>query len=153
MARNTLTATTRGDREVIAAFARLHRVARKEAKDGAERIARGLAVKTRRAARREGRQAARAARTVRTQRGPQGGDPAPRVVVGPHPLLFGSEFGMTRRSGWYARGRYWDSPGRQFKPHLRRGSYWFFTTQDEERAAVNREWADVVAAIVRKWSA
>jgi hypothetical protein len=153
MARNTLTATTRGDREVSAALAALPRQGRKEAKDGAERIARDLAVKIRRAGRRDSRQSARAVRTVRTRRGPQGGTPTPLVTAGPHPLLFGSEFGMTRHTGWYARARYWDSVGDQFRPHLGRGSYWFFRAQDEHRAETVAAWADVAAAIVRKWSA
>ncbi len=139
-----LNISTRGDREVLAAFDQLPRRADREIKDASERIARELANKIRRNARALGRQDRRPSQTVRTARGR-----TPQVVAGPHPLLFLSEFGMTRRTGWYSKGRYYDSPARQARPHLGRGSYWFFRTQDAERANVDGQWRAAAEAIVR----
>lgn len=135
--------SSRGDREVLAAFDRLPRNADREIKDASEKIARTLATKIRANARALGRQDARPSRTVRTARGR-----TPQVVAGPHPLLILSEFGMTRRTGWYAKGRYYDSPARQARPHLGRGSYWFFRTQDAERASTDAAWRAAADAIV-----
>ena len=68
-------------------------------------------------------------------------------------LLFGSEFGMTRKSGWYARVRFFDSAGQQFRPHLGANSYWFFKTAEREQPWVEREWQGAADGTVRKWSA
>jgi hypothetical protein len=138
----------RGDREVLRALDGLPRDAVRELKDGQQRIARSLATTIRAAARANSRQSARASRTVRTARGV-----SPIVVAGPHPLLFGSEFGATARFGWYRRARYRNSPARQFRRHLNRGSYWFFRTQQAERPRVQVEANEIAAAVVRRWSA
>lgn len=122
--------------------------ARAELREGSRRIARTLAGETRAAGRAESRQAARAASTVRALAGA-----TPTVVVGPHPLLFGSEFGATRRFGWYARGRYHDSPGKQFRPHRGSGSYWFFTTVAAAQPRVDAEYRAMAEAIIDRWDA
>lgn len=133
---------------MVRACDHLPRDAQREAQDGAVRLARTLATAVRAAGRASSRQAARASKTVRATRGKQ-----PEVIAGPHPLLFGSEFGATRRFGWYRKGRYHGSGGRQFRPHLGSGSYWFFREQEAQRAAVDLEARDIAAAVVRKWSA
>ncbi len=143
-----LSITVRGDREVLAALDRLPRDAQREIKDASGEIAKDLANKIRRNARALGRQDRRPSRTVRVLRGL-----TPRVVAGPHPLLFLSDFGMKRRTGWYSKGRYYDSPGRQARPHLGRGSYWFFATQDAERASVDAQWRAAADAVVRGFGA
>jgi hypothetical protein len=121
---------------------------RAELREGSRRIARALAATTRAAGRAESKQAARAARTVRALAGSR-----PEVTAGPHPLLFGSEFGMTRRTGWYRKGRYGKSRGRQFKPHQGAGSYWFFVTVAAAQPAVDAEYRAMADAITDRWSA
>ncbi|MHA6626881.1 hypothetical protein ACU61A_15710 [Pseudonocardia sichuanensis] len=138
----------RGVAPVVRALNALPRNAQREAKDGSERLARDLANVVRAAGRAEGRQARRASRTVRVARGLW-----PIIVAGPHPMLFGSEFGMTRRSGWYARGRYYHSTGKQYRPHLGSGSYWFFRTQREERPRIVAAHQQMVDNIVGSWGA
>lgn len=127
-------------------FADMPGDARKELREGSRRIARALAAAARAAGKAEGPQAARAASTVRALAGS-----TPQVVAGPHPLLFGSEFGMTRRTGWYAAPRYYDSPRRQFRPHLGSGSYWFFTALAANTAAVQAEYKAIADAIVNRF--
>lgn len=143
-----LKVTTHGLREVVRACGHLPKDAQREAQDGAVKLAQSLATAVRAAGRADSRQSARAAKTVRATRGKQ-----PQVLAGPHPLLFGSEFGMTRRTGWYRRGRYHASSGRQFRPHLGNGSYWFFRTQERERARIDEGAREVAERVVRAWSA
>jgi hypothetical protein len=68
-------------------------------------------------------------------------------------LLFGSEFGMTRHSGWYNRRRYNDLPNHQFRPHLGGGSYWFFSTVEQNQPWIASEWGEAAEQVVREWSA
>ncbi len=138
--------TMRGDRAVQRALAALPREAQREMKDGAERLSRDLANSIRRAGRAESRQAARASRTVRTARGL-----TPKVIAGPHPLLFGSEFGVKRRFGWYSKRRYYNSPERQFKPHRGSASYWFFAEYERSGPAVDAAAREIADGIVRAW--
>ncbi len=74
------------------------------------------------------------------------------VTAGPHPLLYGSEFGAFGRFGWYAASRYGHSAARQFRPHLGGGSYWFFETA-EHSPAVARTWQLLEDSIIRRWGA
>lgn len=136
-----------GLEQIQAAFRRLPADARAELREGSRRIARALAAVTRAAGRAQSRQAARAARTVRALAGS-----SPQVVAGPHPLLFGSEFGATRKFGWYAKGRYWSSAAKQFEPHRGAGSYWFFTTISRSQPAVNAEYRAMADAIADRWA-
>jgi len=149
MARDFLDIKVRGAREVMRALDALPADARREARRGAVELSRELARIVRAAGRADTRQSARAARTVRTATA--GTNPA--VVAGPHPLLFGSEFGIKRRTGWYAAGRYDDSPARQFRRHRGNQSYWFFKAQDEAAPKIRRAHQEMVDAIVRSWSA
>lgn len=141
--------TVRGLREARRAADNLPADARRIARAGAVDLSRELANLVRAAGRADTRQSARASRTVRTQTaGLQ-----PSIVAGPHPLLFGSEYGIKRRTGWYAAKRYSDSPKRQFRPHRGNASYWFHKTIDENRTRIRSAHADMVSAIARSWSA
>ncbi len=104
------------------------------------RTARGLASSN--------RQARAAARTLEVVR-----DRFPTVQAGPEKRLEGSEFGATRRFGWYAKPRFWDSPLRQYRPHRGRASYWFHLAHERKRAEVEAGWGEALDAVVRKWSA
>lgn len=140
-----------GLREVLRALDRLPDDAQREARQGAVRLSRLLANQIRAAGRASSRQSARASRTVRTAT--EGNNPA--VVAGPHPLLFGSNFGAKRRFGWYRKPRYWDSPLRQFRPWIGQGSndYWYFRTADQAAPEIAAEHRSMLDAIVRSWSA
>jgi len=136
-----------GDAEVFRALRKLPDDGSAELRDKAGvlaqvimRSARGLASSN--------LQARAAARTLRIVR-----DRFPTVEAGPEKRLLGSEFGQTRHTGWYARARYWDSPGDQYRPHRGRASYWFFLAHERNRATVDAGWRDALDATVRKWSA
>jgi hypothetical protein len=149
MARDFLNVTVRGDAEVRRALRRLPGDGQREARKGAVSLSRELANFIRAAGRADTRQSARASRTVRTAT--DGTDPA--VVAGPHPMLFGSEFGIQRRTGWYAKPRYLDSPARQYRPHRGSSSYWFFKASREATPRIREAHAEMMDAIVATWSA
>lgn len=138
----------RGRQFVERALKRLPRQAAREVKDGSERLARELANLIRAAGRAESRQAARASRTVRALRGA-----TPKVTAGPHPLLFGSEFGVKGRFGWYSKGRYYATIPRQFKAHRGNASYWFFETYEREEPRVRLAAREMSDAIIRAYGA
>jgi hypothetical protein len=147
--RDGVEVTVRGLREARRAADNLPADARRIARAGAVDLSRELANVVRAAGRSDTRQSARASRTVRTQTAGL----SPKIVAGPHPLLFGSEFGIKRRTGWYGAKRYSDSPARQFRAHRGSSSYWFFKTIDENRARIQRAHADMMSSVVRSWSA
>jgi hypothetical protein len=150
MARDFLDIKVRGAREVMRALEQLPADAQREARRGAVELSRELARIVRAAGRADTRQSARAARTVRTATA--GTNPA--VTAGPHPLLFGSEFGIKRRTGWYAKPQYRGvSPLRTFRPHRGNQSYWFFRAQDAAAPQIRQAHQEMVDAIVRSWSA
>ena len=142
-----------GADEVIRALTKLPTDARRELSNEAFDISKSLTDRIKIAGRAQGGQARRAAGTVREVRA--GAWPAVQAsnTGRARGLLFASEFGMTRRSGWYARGRYFASEGRQYRPHLGRGSYWFFRTAEAMAGWIEREWHKAADATVRRWSA
>lgn len=144
----TLEVRIRGLREVQRALDRLARDGRKELLAGQRTLARNLARDVKAAGRASSKQAARAASTVRALTA--GGNIG--VRVGPHPLLYLSEFGMNRRTGWYAKPRYGHSPERQARPHVQ-GSYWFFATIDARRGEVTDKSRNIADRIIASWSA
>lgn len=161
MPRTTLTVTVRLDglRETLDAFRHLPDDASKELRDRSVKLAETIAEKVRAAGKSEGRQAAAVAATVRPAR-----DRVPAVQAGgtrrlgrrrapAFGLLFGSEFGMNRRSGWYAAPRF-EGTGRysQYKPHRGQRGYWFFPTVEGEQDRINREWTQAADAVVRRFS-
>lgn len=146
-----------GARETLKAFQMLPKQANDELRDSSQRIALALAGRVQAAATAEGGQAAALARTVKARR-----DRVPSVEAGgvtrvgsrrapAYRLLFGSEFGMNMRSGWYAAPRYKESKGRQYGPHLGGGSYWFFTTVEGDDSRIDREWNHAADEIIRRF--
>ena len=138
-----------GADEVLRALDKLPADARHELKDKTQKVSEELARKIKAAGRARGRQARRAASTVKAIRS------ATPTVQATHPgkrTLLGSEFGMTRHSGWYAAGRYSRERAHQFYPHSNAG-YWFFPTARAAEPEMARQWNEIAAAVVRKWSA
>lgn len=159
MAKQTLTVNIHvtGVRETLKAFARLPKAASDEIRDASLALSGKLAVDIASAARASGGQAALMAPTVKAVR-----DRVPAVTaggakrVGRHKvsawrILFASEFGMNKRSGWYAAAQYAGSPGRQYPPHVGRHSYWFFATVDAHEREISQAWSRVADEIVRAW--
>ena len=147
--RDTRSVSIHGLDEVLRALDKLPSDAEREARAGAVRISRRLANLIRAAARSSDRQSARAGRTVRTQTIGL----TPNVIAGPHPLLFGSNFGALGRFGWYSAGRYRNSRDRQFRPHRGQNDYWFFSTAERAEPELQAEYQEIADAIIRDWSA
>jgi len=134
-----------GVREVLAALRALPKDANVELRKAALDLSKTIAAEARQAGINEGRQASLVATTVRAAR-----DRLPVVVAGgnrklgsnrapAYKLLFGSEFGATRL--------------KQYKPHVGRGSYWFFQSIDDNRVQIQKRWLDAADEIIRKYSA
>lgn len=157
MAGQTLTVhlSTSGVRATLRAFSKLPKEASEQLRDASLDISKDLADDVAHAALARGSQAALMAPTVKATR-----DRVPALTAGgnkrvgrhkttAHELLFASEFGQNRRSGWYAAAQYARSSGRQYPPHLGRHSYWFFTTVDAHEADIARRWEHAADAIIR----
>jgi hypothetical protein len=147
-----------GVRGTLAQFRGLPKDASNTLRDRSLELSKSLAEKVKAAAISEGGQAALMAPTVKANR-----DRVPAVTagglkkVGPHrvpayKLLFASEFGMTRRTGWYRVFRYRSSTGRQYKPHLGANSYWFFRTVEHNESEIGDAWNEAADDIVREFS-
>jgi hypothetical protein len=141
-----LSVAVRGAAELARACRRISRDADKELREQAFDISKVLADRVKFAGAASDAQSARAARTVRERR-----NRFPSITAGPHPLLFGSEFGANGRFGWFGAVRYSNSPARQFRPHLGAGSYWFFRTADAMQPYVEAEWTEVAERLVEEW--
>lgn len=159
MAKSALTITLRidGVRETLAALRKLPKDANNELRRASLELAQTLARAAKSAGEREGRQAAAVARTVRAKR-----DRVPAVVAGgtrrlgrhktlAFNLLFGSEFGQNRRTGWYGARRYSGSSGRQYRPHQGRQGIWFFPAVESEQADIARRWQEAADAVIEKF--
>lgn len=146
MAKKELLVTIKieGIRETLAALNKLPKDANNELRTKATEISQKLSAAAREAATAEGRQAGIVAATVKARR-----DRVPTVVAGgpkrigrnrqpAYKLLFGSEFGATRYE--------------QYKPHLGRGSYWFFRTVEDNEVEIAKEWLEAADEIIRKFS-
>lgn len=141
-----------GADEVIRALQKLPKDAQDAAKAEAKDIATSLEDFIKLDARRHSRQAARASRTVKA--GAQGFWP---VITASNTgrakgLLFGSVFGMKRRSGWYGFARYEDK-GKQFGGYVGFPGYWFFSTAEERQPWIASEWHKAAEQVVAKWGA
>lgn len=154
----TVHVSTSGVRQVLKAFAKLPAEASDQIRDKSLALSRGLAKDVAVAAVAEGSQAALMAPTVKATR-----DRVPAVTaggpkrVGRHHvsawrLLFASEFGQNRKSGWYAARQYRASTGRQYEPHIGKHSYWFFTTVSLHEPEIGRGWEKAADAIIRSFS-
>ena len=146
MAKKELLVTIKidGIREMLTALNKLPKDANNELRTAALEISRELSAAARESGTSEGRQAAIVAVTVKARR-----DRVPVVVAGgpkrigrnrapAYKLLFGAEFGATRYE--------------QYKPHVGRGSYWFFRTVEDNEVEIARKWLDAADEIIRKFS-
>lgn len=142
----TVTVQIDGLRETLAALNRLPKDASAELRQKSLDLSRLLANRAAAKAVAEGRQGPLVATTVKPKldRVPTvtAGGASPRLGRGrarPSELLFGTEFGSHRF--------------KQFgKPHIGRGSYWFFRTIEDEQPAVARAWMEAADEIVRRFS-
>lgn len=154
----SVSVSTSGVRQVLRAFSKMSKEANDQIRDRSLALSEGLARDVAGAARARGSQAALMASTVKAVR-----DRVPTITAGgakrvgqhkapAHGLLFASEFGMNRKSGWYAAAQYRRSAGRQYDPHVGSHSYWFFRTVDVHEPRIAREWNAAADAIIRAFS-
>lgn len=144
-----------GARETLDAFNRLEKSANAALRERSMALAEKLAGKVQAAGRASGKQAAAVAATVKARRDripviEAGG--SKRVTTSKVPasdIVFGSEFGGNRRTGWYGANRFAPSAGRQFRPHLGRGSYWFYETVYDSQAEIADAWSAAADDIQR----
>lgn len=145
MAKSGLTMTIHidGIRETLAALRKLPKDASDELRVAALEISKEIAAAAAASGRREGSQAALVATTVKARR-----DRVPVVAAGgtrrlgrnrkpAYKLLFGSEFGADRYE--------------QFRPHIGRGSYWFFRTIEDEQVEIAARWLEAADRIIAKF--
>jgi hypothetical protein len=157
MAKQALTVKVHidGVKETLAAFRKLPKDASQELREASLKIAETLVVAAKRNA--DDAQSRAVATTVKVAK-----DRVPAVQAGgskrvtstraaAYQLLFGSEFGMDQRSGWYANARYDKSAGLQFRPHNGQQGYWFFPAVEDQRARIAAEWNKAADAIIRKF--
>lgn len=143
-----------GIREILAAFDRMPADIQNVVRDRSLELAEELALRVRTAGVGRGRQAALAASTVVAKR-----DRVPVITAGargPHrarAVVFGTEFGATRKFGWYAQGRYFHSPAKQYPTHLGAGSYWFFRTVENSEARISQAYLRMADEIIHRWAA
>ena len=108
----------RGEEKVQAAAAKLPGDASRAMTKEKRRLAKNLAARLRRAVIRGSKTTmGRKVRPTIHQSGET-------VTAGPHPMLFGTEFGMNRKSGWYADERFRNSEARQYFRHQNDGYWW-----------------------------
>jgi hypothetical protein len=146
----SLSVSVRGLREVQRALDKLPREAQNAAQRQMGLLAGRLTQRVRAAARADSKPAARAATTVRSR----AEGLTVTVTAGPHDLLFLSEFGMNRHTGWYGKPRYRRSkePNAPHR-HAGKGSYWFFETVDNSRADVDAAATAIGEQIIANWGA
>ncbi|GEL17692.1 hypothetical protein [Pseudonocardia asaccharolytica] len=146
----TINVRITGVRDTLRAFRELPKDASAELRDRTMVLAQSLAAVARASGMGDTAQSARAASSVKAVR-----DRVPVVKAGgtkrSSGVIFGSEFGMNRRSGWYARRRYRGSAGRQYRPHQGAHSYWFFTAIEGEQDRIDRTWNEIADSVIRKW--
>jgi len=130
------------------ALRRLPKAARDEFRRETTKLSRDLATKLRAAVRAEskGRMGSKVAPTIRAQTGLSAG-----VLVGPQDMVFGTEFGMNKKSGWYADERFRGMPGRQYFRHIGQAGYWWHPTIEANKPAYDAALARVADAVAREW--
>lgn len=145
MAKGSLTVTVRIDglNETLRALSKLPKDANNEIRKASLELSRQLATKAKESGISEGRQAALVASTVKARR-----DRVPVIAAGgmkklgrnrepAYKLLFGSEFGASRL--------------KQYKPHLGKGSYWFFKTVEDNQKEIADAWNDAADRVIREF--
>jgi hypothetical protein len=136
--------TVKGEEKVERAATKLDPDARKGITKEKKRLAKNLAAKLRRAVISGSKTTmGRKVRPTIRQRGET-------VLAGPHPMLFGTEFGMNKKSGWYADERFRGMPNLQYFRHQNDGYWWNPTirrSKPDADAAVQR----ALDEAVRHW--
>lgn len=146
-----------GLRETLAKLNELPKEANKELRTRTQELAGKVADSAKAAGIRSGAQAALVARTVKARRDrvpsiqAGGSTPLGRHGAPAFKLLFGSEFGMDRHTGWYRKSRYDESVGFQYHPHTGTVGLWFFPTVEREAPAIADAWDKVAADIVTRF--
>lgn len=151
MAKTSLTfkVSISGLRETLAAFKDLPKNATVELKDRTQELAVKVADAAKASGSRVGGQARAVARTVKARR-----DRLPVVQAGggrASGMVFGSEFGMNRHSGWYRKSRYDESIGFQYHPHTGQVGLWFFPTVEREAPEIAEAWDKIAADIITRF--
>lgn len=141
-----------GATALLRAFDQLPDDAQRIVRERSEELARELVDAITVAAQMRGRQAAMAASTVKVEPGNKpvisAGKRGPKKARG---VLFGTEFGATRRFGWYSAGRYYNLPNKQFPPHRGSNSYWFYKTIDRNERRIGQAYVEMLDAISQQW--
>jgi hypothetical protein len=155
----TVRVSIEGVQETIRAFSLLPKDANNQLRDASLTLARELAARARADGETHGGpQGQLVAQTVKATR-----DRVPVVQAGgtrklgshrapAYGLVFGSVFGMNRRSGWYASPRYGTSAGHQYRPHQGQNAYWFFPVIEQSASEISRRWNEAADRIVRNFS-
>lgn len=149
-----LSVQTKNMRATAKAFKDLPKDARKDLRARSQEVAELMVPKVKADARANaGRQASKVIGSVRATKGQ-----FPTVTAGGrgqagNEVLFGTIFGMTRKTGWYARRRYFKSTGSQFRPHRGQNSYWFFRSWEAEQDFIYAKWSEAADTTIRKWAA
>lgn len=146
MAKSTLTVRIHIDGifETLRALSKLPKDVQNEIRDTSLQLSKSLATKVAQAGVREGSQAALVSATVKARR-----DRVPVIVAGgmkklgrnrkpAFKLLFGSEFGSNRYSQFH-------------KPHIGKGSYWFFKEVDENKEEIFKAWNEAADRVVNEF--
>lgn len=145
MAKGTLVLTIHasGVKETLRAYRKLPKEANKALREDTLALSKDLATKVAAAGVAEGGQAALVAKTVKARK-----DRVPVIAAGgvrkvgsrrapAYKVLFGSEFGAT-----YLK---------QYKPHLGRGSYWFYKTVEKNQRRILRAWTKVADKVAKEF--
>lgn len=163
MAKRALTVNLHieGARQVLASFRELPKEATVAIRDAAGKIAAGLVPDIKAAAGRDRSPQSRLlAPTVKVRR-----DRVPSIQAGgasrvgrkkapAFSILFASEFGMTRRTGWFGRSQYAGETGLQYhKRHQGQQGSWFFPTVEKNEAEIANGWLKAADEIVREFQA
>ena len=154
----------RGAKEVERAAGNLDEDVEKALVKEKRRLAKNLAAKLRRAVI-SGSKVSRQTRPERSRRGshlshrPMGIRVRPtirqqgdHVIAGPHPMLFGTEFGMNKKSGWYAWPQFANNPALQYFHHQNDG-YWWNPTNRRDRPEYEAAIQRCVDEALSHWSA
>lgn len=146
MANQGLTVRLRieGARGTLKAFKDLPKDASDELREGTLKLSQALASRVASAGRADSPQSALVAGTVKANR-----DRVPSISAGGSKrvgsnrkpvfkILYGSEFGSSRL--------------KQFRPHLGRGSYWFFREVEDNQSDIADAWRKVADDVLKKWA-
>jgi hypothetical protein len=136
--------TVKGEEKVERAATKLDPDAAKGIAKEKKRLAKNLAAKLRRAVLSGSKTTmGRKVRPTIRQRGET-------VLAGPHPMLFGTEFGMNKKSGWYADERFRGMPNLQYFRHQSDG-YWWNPTIRRSKPDADAAVARAADEAVRNW--